>query len=127
MSLWGHFKRKKKAVVSQRRNAQRGAAPLQFGPAARQPNDAWAMAIDVFGVPRFIGYRGEYAQPQNAQMPGSYWPVTGQLNLSSGGEYWGYSYGDQTIGTDWAVVEGNPPQGGFSTPVSIIPVSNQEM
>jgi hypothetical protein len=114
MSLHKHVK----AAGAALRQRTIGGAPQQFGPRARQDNDAWAMGIDVFGRPYFIG-RGEYAQQQNAQMPGTLWAMTGQLNLASGGEYWGYSYGEPTIGTDWDTVSGNPPHGGFSQPVLI--------
>ena len=113
------FKHRRDAARQIKALSASNTGPKPFGPSATRPNAAWALGVSVFGQVFPIGTRGEYAQPQNAIPPNTLFAQVPQFNFDNGGKQWCYSYGAPTVGTDFELVQGNPPQGGFSTPVVV--------
>lgn len=94
-------------------------APHPLGMPANQPYST--AEVDSFGRVYLNGKR-TYAQPQNGFFGGTAWAQVPQFNFDNMGKQWGYSFAYPTVNTVFPQVSGNPPQGGFSTPVVIQPL-----
>lgn len=90
--------------------------PKPFGAVANAPYQP--ILIDEYGH-AFVHGRPAYAQPQVQSGPFTVFAQAGQISLDMTGKFWAYSLGQPTAGPAFALVGGNPPAGGLSTPVVI--------